>query len=102
MVPVETTEEKFLRCSSDMVAKCLKYAKLVGSNHHVRLRQCAMVFTYACTGCGAVRDQPSRLVSLLCVWGAARGITKKVKSLPQTNYLTQLRTREDSREVVDV
>ena len=44
-----------------------------------------------------MRDQPSRLVSLFCVWGAAGGITKKVKSLPQTNYLTQLRTREDGR-----
>ena len=29
-----------------------------------------------------MRDQPSRLVSLFCVWGAAGGITKKVKSLP--------------------
>ena len=44
-----------------------------------------------------MRDQPSRLVSLFCVWGAAGGITKKVKSLPQTNYLMQLRTREDGR-----
>ena len=66
-------------------------------NHHVRLRQRATVFTCVCTGCGAVRDQPSRLVSLFCVWGAAGGITKKVKSLPQTNYLTQMRTREDGR-----
>ena len=40
------------------------------------------MFTYACTGYGAVRDQPSRLVSLFCVWGAAGGITKKVKNLP--------------------
>ena len=41
----------------------------------------------------------NRLVSCLffCVWGAAGGITKKIKSLPQTNYLTQLRTREDGR-----
>ena len=29
-----------------------------------------------------MRDQPSRLVSLFCVWGAAGGITKKVKRLP--------------------
>ena len=42
-----------------------------------------------------MRDQPSRLVSLLCVWGAARGVTEKVKRLP--NYLAQLRSREDGR-----
>ena len=41
-------------------------------NHHVRLRQRATVFTCVCTGCGAVRDQPSRLVSLFLCLGRCR------------------------------
>ena len=46
-------------------------------NHHVRLREC----TYDhCTGCGAVRGQVSRLMSLLCVWGAAEGLTRRSKA----------------------
>ena len=41
-------------------------------NHHVRLRQRAAVFTCVCTGCGAVRDQPSRLVSFFLCLGRCR------------------------------
>ena len=54
-------------------------------NHHVRLRQRATVFTCDCTRCGAVRAQPSAVVSKLCVvfvTGAALGAARKRQRLP--------------------
>ena len=67
-------------------------------SHAVRLHMCQV---YVCTEQDMVLcvGQASLRVSCYVVlWlGRCGGLTRKVSSLPQTNYLTQWRSREDGR-----
>ena len=70
--------------------------------HDVRLRQRATVFTYVCTGYGAVRDQPSAVVSgcvRFSVWGATLDNARKDSAppIPKGRYPASRHTRHSCR-----